>query len=293
VSAVLHHTADVALEVAPANLAAVRLRFAAQVRRHTQPDTSFFAFNVRGPPFDVAPARRAVNLAIDRGALAGRLGGHGLAVPTCQVLPANFPGHSAYCPWTRPPFDGRWHGTDLRRARGLVRASGTAGARVEIIMRTDDPLAWGTALSEALRRLGYHPHLTRLSGPAFARRSGDPTRWSIASGEWIADYPSPGDFLDLFLSCSNYHPDDPAQTTNGGRFCVPAFDRMVSRAQRLQLTDPARAERVWAAADRLAVDDAAWVPLVSTSSIEFLSRRAGHFTVDANSQPQIDQLWVR
>jgi YVTN family beta-propeller protein len=292
-NAVLHHSADVALEVAGADIAPLRLRFAPQFRQHTQPDTAFFAFNVRRPPFDVAPARRAVNLAIDRGALAQRLGGHGLAVPTCQVLPANFPGHRAYCPWTRPPHDGRWHGTDLRRARALVRASGTAGARVEIIMRAHEPVAAGTALYEALRRLGYRPRLTRLSGPAIERRSGDPTRWSIAFGEWIADYPSPGQFLDHFLSCSNYRPYDPARTTNGGGFCAPAFDWLVSRAQRLQLTDPAKAERVWAAADRLAVDAAAWVPLVSTSSIEFLSRRAGHFTVDANSQPQIDQLWVR
>jgi hypothetical protein len=68
---------------------------------------------------------------------------------------------------------------------------------------------------------------------------------------------------------------------------------LVARAARLQLTKPARAERVWAAADRLAVDAAAWVPLLSTSSMEFLSPRVGHFTVDANGQPQLDQLWVR
>ena len=28
------------------------------------------------------------------------------------------------------------------------------------------------------------------------------------------------------------------------------------------------------------------------ASVELLSRRAGHFTLDANSQPRIDQLWV-
>jgi YVTN family beta-propeller protein len=293
VTAVLHHNADIALEVAAADLAPLRLRFAPQLHQHTQPDTSFFAFNVRRPPFDVTPARQAVNLAIDRRTVAQRLGGQALAMPTCQVLPPNFPAHNDYCPWTRPPLNGRWHGTDLRHARALVHASGTPGAQTEVIMRTDDPAASGQALYDALRRLGYQPHVTRLSGPAFARRVSEPTRWNIASGEWTADYPSPGDFLDLFLSCSNYHPDNPEQTTNDGGFCVPAFDRLVSRAQRLQLTDPAAAERVWAAADRLAVDDAAWIPLVSTSSIEFFSTRTGHFTVDANSQPQIDQLWVR
>jgi ABC-type oligopeptide transport system substrate-binding subunit len=112
-------------------------------------------------------------------------------------------------------------------------------------------------------------------------------------GAWIADYPSPGNFLDYFLSCSNYHPEDPAGSSNGGGFCRADFDRLVARAQALQLTDPPKAEKVWARADRLAVDQAAWVPTVSTASVELLSRRTGHFTLDANSQPQIDQLWVR
>jgi hypothetical protein len=32
---------------------------------------------------------------------------------------------------------------------------------------------------------------------------------------------------------------------------------------------------------------------VNTASAELLSRRAGHFTLAANSLPLIDQLWVR
>jgi hypothetical protein len=35
------------------------------------------------------------------------------------------------------------------------------------------------------------------------------------------------------------------------------------------------------------------VPLANTGSADLLSRRAGHFTLDANSAPRIDQLWVR
>jgi hypothetical protein len=57
--------------------------------------------------------------------------------------------------------------------------------------------------------------------------------------------------------------------------------------------DPATAQDTWARADRLAVNKAAWVPLVNTASAELLSRRAGHFTLDADSQPQIDQIWAR
>jgi hypothetical protein len=33
--------------------------------------------------------------------------------------------------------------------------------------------------------------------------------------------------------------------------------------------------------------------MVSNSSVELLSRRTGHVTLDASSLPRIDQLWVR
>jgi peptide/nickel transport system substrate-binding protein len=260
----------------------LRIRHASQLRAHAQPETRFFAFNVTHPPFDDARARQAVNLAIDRGALARRLGGRGLATTTCQLLPASFPAHTDYCPWTNPPHDGHWHRPDLARARALVRASGTAGGPVRIVARGFDDQSAAAVLVAALRRLRYRPIVV------------DHTRkWEMAAATWIADYPSPGDFLDYFLSCKNYHREDPARSTNSGGFCDPAFDRLVARAQTLQPTDPQRAQDVWERADRLAVDQAALVPMASTKSVELLSRRTGHFTLNANSQPELDQLWVR
>jgi hypothetical protein len=68
---------------------------------------------------------------------------------------------------------------------------------------------------------------------------------------------------------------------------------LVRQAEILQLTDPAAAQNIWASADHLAVDQAAWVPLANTENAELLSRRAGHFTLNADGLPQIDQLWVR
>jgi ABC-type oligopeptide transport system substrate-binding subunit len=93
------------------------------------------------------------------------------------------------------------------------------------------------------------------------------------------------------LGCSR--PDDPARTTNAGAYCNKTFDRLVTQAETLQLTDPAAAQNIWASADHLAVDQAAWVPLANTGDADLLSRRAGHFTLNVNGFPQIDQLWVR
>src|SRR5262249_43971614 len=138
VAAVLRGDADLALEIAAVNLIPLHTRYASQLRLHAQPNTSFLSFNIRRPPFGNVLARRAVNLAIDRAAVARRLGAPGLSAPACQVLPPHFPGHQDYCPWTREPGDGRWHGPDIARARALVRASGTAGATVDFISPRND-----------------------------------------------------------------------------------------------------------------------------------------------------------
>jgi peptide/nickel transport system substrate-binding protein len=292
VKAVLQGEADLALEISSAKTPGLTTRFASQFRRHAQPNTQFLSFNVRKAPFDDVRARRAVNLAINRAALAHRFGGQ-LSTPSCQVLPPSFPGHDDYCPWTRGRHDGLWHGSDVQRARRLVGASGTKGATVEFVTRSGDltgPLA-ATPLISALRRIGYHPRAVVLEGEHFERRI-NAGGWNMSAGDWTADYPSPGEFLEYFLSCSNYRPQE-GHSTNSGGFCSPGFDRLVARAESTQLTDPGGAQRIWARADRFAVDQAAWAPIANTPSADLLSRRTGNFTLDANSQPRIDQLWVR
>jgi len=295
VAAALRGDADLALEIAAVNLIPLRTRYASQLRLHAQPNTSFLSFNIRRAPFGNVLARRAVNLAIDHAAVARRLSGPGLSAPSCQVLPPHFPGHKDYCPWTRKPGDGRWHGPDIARARALVRASGTAGATVDFISPHNDPVAAAaaSALVSALRSIGYRPHVISNDAESYRRLANPHGQWDIGAGNWNADYPSPSQFLGYFLSCANYHPEDPARTTNSGGFCNTQFDRLVAQAEAIQSTDPAAAQNIWARADRLAVDQAAWVPLANTASADLLSRRAGHFTLDAESGPQIDQLWVR
>jgi YVTN family beta-propeller protein len=297
VAAVLHRRADIALEVAPATLSELRTRYASLLRRHAQPHMSFLSLNVRRPPFDDVRARRAINLALDRAAVARRFGGPSLSTPTCQVLPPRFPGRRDYCPWTRGLRDGRWHGRDLARARALVRASGTAGATVRFLTHRDDSVGPEVAgvLAAALRSIGYRPRvevMARLEG--FRRRVGSVAAgWNVSAGDFIANSPSPGELFGTFLGCASYRPGEPTLTTNAGDFCDRRLDRLVAQAERLQTRDPGAADALWAAADRRAVDRAGWVPLVSNASIEVLSARTGHFTLDAGSLPQLDQLWVR
>ncbi len=112
-------------------------QYAKQV--HVNPLTAdwYFAFNTKQPPFNNLKARQAVNFAADRNAYVKIGGGPSLAVPTCQVLPPNFPGYKPYCPYTAGGGTSKWTGPDLVKAKALVKASGTAGMKV--VVNTDIP----------------------------------------------------------------------------------------------------------------------------------------------------------
>jgi YVTN family beta-propeller protein len=113
-AAVLRGDADLALEIASVNLTPLRTLYASQLRLHPQPNTSFLSFNVRRAPFDNVLARRAVNLAIDRAAVARRLSGPGLSAPTCQVLPPTSPGTRPTAPGRADPMTGAGTGQTSR-----------------------------------------------------------------------------------------------------------------------------------------------------------------------------------
>ena len=92
--------------------------------------TTFLFLNTRQPPFTSLKARQAVNYAIDRARIMQIYhDGPGKAAVTCQILPADFPGHQPYCPYTADPHDGFWHGPDLTTAAGSPNSPGRRTSR--------------------------------------------------------------------------------------------------------------------------------------------------------------------
>jgi ABC-type transport system substrate-binding protein/DNA-binding SARP family transcriptional activator len=257
-------------------------------RLHVNPlmQTDYMILNVRVPPFDDVRVRRALNLALDRRAIA-RLFGRGGARPTCQVLPPQMPGYTRYCPYGSRPA--------LATARRLVAASGTRGMKVVV---WDTPEA-GTFLEEGratvalLRRLGYRASLRLVPDAEYARTSGNSRhRVQVSSGGWSADYPAPGSFIALKLSCRAFRPRSD-YVHNAGGFCDPALDRRVERAQRLQAARPDEANAAWGRIERRLVDEAVWLPMVTPSTTDLVSRRVGDYQFHPLWGLLVDQLWVR
>ena len=63
-------------------------------------------------------------------------------------------------------------------------------------------------------------------------------------------------------------------------------------ADRLQMTDPAGAARLWTKVDREITDLAPWVPFVSLRFADFMSARVGNYGYNPAWGILLDQLWV-
>src|SRR6266511_976826 len=135
VTAVERGKADLIVEALPADrIDEVKAQYASQLHVNPIPVTFFLFLNTRAPPFDDVRVRRALNYAIDRGAVT-RLapGGPGFAHPTCQVLPPAVLGYRPYCPYTlNPSPSGAWTAPNLAEAKRLVAASHTSGMTITI-----------------------------------------------------------------------------------------------------------------------------------------------------------------
>jgi peptide/nickel transport system substrate-binding protein len=272
---------------------AIAARYAGQL--HSTPVASMnFAFlNTHTPPFNDVNVRRALNYAVDRSAFVALDGGETYAQATCQFLPANFPGHRTYCPYTARAGGGRpWSAPDLPRARRLIARSHTRGMRVTVVA---DPVvlnAQARQLVTLLDQLGYRATLHLLpKGVDYFRYIADSRhRVQIGPSGWIPDYPAASSMLQL-LRCDTFVPASPTQV-NYSEFCDPHADELMRRAAELP-ADDAAADTLWAQADQQLSDQAATVPLDNPKSVTFVSRRVGNFQYSQQSGVLYDQLWLR
>jgi peptide/nickel transport system substrate-binding protein len=231
----------------------------ARVHRWVEGTTYYFYMNTRRAPFDDARVRRAVNLALDRSALAAEF--RGAAVPSSQVLPPGVPGRRDLEPAPAPDLDG---------ARALVRAAGAAGAPVVVWGHATEPSPAVTErLAETLRAIGLRATtrlwersemLSALSDPAAASQ--------IGYARWRQDYPDGADWYPLLLSS--------AAIREGGNLNYAligdaGLDRLISRAARTW--DPAVRAARWAGVGRAVARLAPWAPFANSVRADITSSR--------------------
>ena len=257
----------------------------------------YMALNTQTPPFNNLKARQAINFAFDRGAAVKLAGGSSLAVPTCQVLPPNFPGYVQYCPYTANATAdgaGAWTAPDYDKAKQLVQESGTAGTKV--VVNTDGPdKPFGEQMVSDLNKIGYKASLVVLAGSIqypFVQNSKNSDKWQVAWSAWYQDYPAPSDFLNVLLGCGSIHPNSDA-SPNIAAFCDKGIQAKMDKALQTGVTDPEAANQLWAEVDHEVTDQAPWVDMYNPKQIDFLSSRVQGYQWSPQWYILYDQLWLK
>jgi len=259
----------------------------ARIRSGASPFTLFAWLDVAGPPFNDAGVRQALNLAVDRRRVVDLLGGPDSGSATCQLLPPGLPGYRPICPFTIAPSpSGSWTAPDRARAAALIAASGTRGTRLDL-------WAWpwqravATNVAALLRDLGYP---TRVHVTAdYSKAATQPHRGAqLGLYGWFADSPSPAPFLRAIMSCGAFAPGERG-STNLSRFCDPALDAEIDRAE----AAGADAGDAWQRIERRIAEAAPIVPLTSLRSAVMTSPRAGNVQFHPLAGVLLDQVWVK
>jgi len=202
----------------------------------------FYGFDTSRPPFDDARVRRAFALAVDWRRIVSLVAGD-RATPATSMVPLGVPGRS------ERDF-GPAH--DPAAARALLAEAGyPAGAGFPPVTLVSAGYDDDDAVASTLRSvLGIEIHVERMPADQyFARLSVEPPAfWSLS---WIADYPSPNDFLGVLLGT-----DRPSNYT---RWRSAPFDAAIAEAS--AAVDPAAARAAYERAEAIVARDVPAIPV--------------------------------
>ncbi|HEX7398548.1 MAG TPA: peptide ABC transporter substrate-binding protein [Candidatus Limnocylindrales bacterium] len=219
-----------------------------QLRSSADLAVTYFGFDTRRAPFNDPRVRRAFAEAVDWRRVV-RLADGSDALPATGMVPPGIPGRSDAD--FLPTFD-------PAAAKRLLADAGYADpAAFPVITLVDAGAAYDAGILDQLHaNLGITVRYESLDFTDFFTRLGSadgPRFWALG---WVADYPSPYDFLGILLGGG--------QPNNYGGWTSAAFDDAIARAAASQ--DPSTVRAAYDQAEAIVRDEAPVVPAAYSTS---------------------------
>jgi oligopeptide transport system substrate-binding protein len=233
-----------------------------QLRSSVDLAVTYYGFDTRRAPFDDPRVRRAFAQAVDWRRVVQLADGNG-ALPATGMVPAGIPGRSDGD--FLPAFD------PVAAKRLLAEAGYADPAAFPVITLVDSGTGYDAGIIDQLHaNLGITVRYEALDFADFFSRLGSadgPQFWALG---WVADYPSPNDFLGILLGGG--------QPNNYGRWTSASFDAAIARAVGSQ--DPAAVRAAYDEAEAIVRDEVPVVPAAYGPS--FALSRTGLLGAQAN-----------
>ena len=213
---------------------------------------SYLALNTNVPPFDDVNVRRALGFSIDR-TLIAEVTFNNMLAPATGILMPELPGYT--------PGD-KTFSFDPDEARRLLAASkyGSAENMPEIVLTEVGGGAEGRIDTQAFiqqwrEELDLDIRIEQTDFATILARQDEGSLQMFNAG-WIMDYPDPEDILDL-----KFHSESALNDVNYSNTDV---DAILEEARIEQ--DAGRRLELYQQAERLIIEDAAWLPLYFSQS---------------------------
>ncbi|XVU28793.1 ABC transporter substrate-binding protein [Actinoplanes sp. CA-054009] len=244
--------------VPPAQLAQIQSNPSAKQRLVTSDAgaLAYLALNTtRGPLKDVK-VRQAIEYAVDKKAFQVASGGAtGGDLATTLITPG-IAGRQDYDLYPADPSG------DVAKAKQLLTEAGQTNLALTLLSANDsDSLAKAQAIQQGLQRAGIKVTIKPADETTVTDTiTGDKGDYDLTVSSWQPDFPSAnGNIQPLFQS---------SEIGGGGynlsRYSQPEVDQLIDSA--LAETDQAKAQALWARADKRILQDAPVVPLIYTKN---------------------------
>ena len=226
-------------------------KYANQLVRYVQPETTYITMNTQVAPFNNLKVRQAINMAIDKVRVVRLESGR--AVVANQILPPMMPGYD-------PSYQG--YPYDPAKARALLAQAGYPhGFSTQLYVRNVDPEPRiAQSFQHDLAQIGINVSVIPLADAVLTDQASTPHKtpmvWSGGEG-WLQDFPDPSDFYGPILSC--------ASAVQGGWnwpfLCEKSLD--AEAAQLKAMPDTAARYAGYRDLYRKVMAQAPWVPVIN------------------------------
>jgi peptide/nickel transport system substrate-binding protein len=240
--------------VPPAQLVQIQSNVEAKKRLVTSDAGAleYLAINTRRPGLGDLKVRQAIHYAVDKKAYQIAAGGEIGGGPATTLITPGIPGRKEYDLYPAGASG------DVDKARKLLAEAGVSGLSLTLLT-TNDPvrLTKSQAIQQGLQRIGITVTIKpEDSNTWFDHVTDDKGDYDLALTSWQPDFPSASANLQPLFATSEIG----GGGFNLARYSNPAADKLIEQAT--AEVDQAKAQALWAEADRLILADSPVVPLI-------------------------------
>lgn len=247
----------------------------------------YYGFLTSGELFSNKKLRQALNYAIDKEKIVKFVvNGQAFGPATHGIVPPSMPDY--------PVDQIKGYDYDPEKAKQLLTEAGYPGGNgltvtLQINSGGDRNIQVAEAIQAMLKEVGVGMKLEIIP---FAQHldnidAGRANMWRLG---WVADYPDPENFLNLYWGANV--PKDPKQISpiNSTRYVNPEFDRLFEQA--IITTDKTERYKLYAQAEQIAVEDAPMMYIYYDQDFRLLQPYVRGYALDPMHRVNFRHLWL-